>query len=206
LKCGVPKNSDQEKRGKTMRCEAQLRDVARGDKQAFNAFYREWHRPMVCYATGLLAGDRSAAEDIVNEAFFAIWEQAASFNGSGSAEGWIRRIVRNKAVDWIRKQRDLPMSDAVSDKLTADSVGNSETPFDAAAKTSTERRLRLALAQLSVDHRNVVWLCYYEERGLSEIADIVQCPENTVKTRLYHARKILRDSGFLQPTMGANFG
>jgi RNA polymerase sigma-70 factor, ECF subfamily len=189
-----------------MRCEAQLRDIARGDKAAFNALYRELNRSMNCYAAGLLAGDRSAAEDIVNEAFFAIWEQASSFNGSGSAEGWIRRIVRNKAVDWIRKQRDLPMSDAVSDKLTADSVGNSETPFDSAAKTSTERRLREALAELSVDHRNVVWLCYYEERALSEIADIVQCPENTVKTRLYHARKILRDSGLLESTMNANLG
>jgi RNA polymerase sigma-70 factor (ECF subfamily) len=189
-----------------MRCEAQLRDIAQGDKAAFNAFYREWNRSMNGYAAGLLAGDRSAAEDIVNEAFLAIWEQAGSFNGSGSAEGWVRRIVRNKAVDWIRKQRDLPMSDQVSDALTADSVSNSETPFDAAAKTSTERRLRAALDELSVDHRNVVWLCYYEERPLNEIADIVQCPENTVKTRLYHARKILRDSGVLEFAVGANFG
>lgn len=189
-----------------MRCEAQLRDIAGGDKQAFNALYREWTQPMTNYATGLLAGDRSAAEDIVNEAFLAIWGQAGSFNGSGSAEGWMRRIVRNKAVDWIRKQRDLPMSDHVSEKLTADSTANSNTPFDDAAKSGTEDRLRQALNHLSVDHRDVIWLCYYEERALNEIADIVQCPENTVKTRLFHARKILRDSGMLEASISANYG
>ncbi len=184
-----------------MRCEAQLRDIAKGDRQAFNALYREWHGRLVSYAAGLLAGDRSTAEDVVNEAFFAIWEQAASFSGSGSAEGWIRRIVRNKAVDWIRKRRDLPMSDHID--TMANSASSEATPFDTAAQASTAKRMQQALATLSIDHRDVVWLCYFEERALSEIADIVQCPENTVKTRLYHARKILRDSGLLDASMHA---
>jgi RNA polymerase sigma-70 factor (ECF subfamily) len=184
-----------------MRFEAQLRDIATGDKHAYNALYREWHRPMINYATGLLAGDRSAAEDIVNEAFFAIWEQAGNFNGSGSAEGWMRRIVRNKAVDWIRKQRDIPMSDQLDAMRIERHAGGGKTPFDEAATSSSEKQLRVALQQLSVDHRDVIWLCYFEERGLSDIAAIVQCPENTVKTRLYHARKILRDSGILDASM-----
>lgn len=187
-----------------MRCEAQLRDVARGDRQAYNALYREWHRSMVNYANGLLAGDRSAAEDVVNEAFIAIWQQAGNFTGSGSAEGWIRRIVRNKAVDWIRKQRDVPMSDEIDAMRHSDTGGGNETPFDAASASSTEQRLRQALSQLSTDHRDVIWLCYYEERALSEISDIVNCPENTVKTRLYHARKILRDSGMLGTSSAAS--
>lgn len=186
-----------------MRCAAQLRDIARGDKQAFNALYREWHRPMINYATGLLAGDRSAAEDTVNEAFIAIWGQAGSFTGSGSAEGWMHRIVRNKAVDWIRKQREKPMTGALEILRDNETNDDSFDPFEHAVNSIAISQLRGALSLLSVEHREAIWLCYFEERPLSEIAAIAGCPENTVKTRLFHARKILGKPGVLHNSIGA---
>ncbi len=178
-----------------MRCEAQLRDIARGDKAAFNAFYREWSRPMNCYATGLLAGDRSTAEDILNEAFFAIWEQAGSFSGSGSAEGWVRRIVRNKAIDWVRKQRETSMTSTLESQIANETADSSFDPYENAAKSSATVQLHNALSLLSVEHREAIWLCYFEERPLAEISKLIGCPENTVKTRLFYARKILAQLG-----------
>jgi RNA polymerase sigma-70 factor, ECF subfamily len=180
-----------------MRCEAQLKEIGKGDRQAFNVLYREWHRPMTSYASGMLAGDRSAAEDVVNEAFIAIWTQAGNFSGSGSAAGWMRRIVRNKAVDWIRKQRETPMTDDLATVTRAGQADESQSPFDDAADASTARNLRTALGNLSFEQREAVWLCYYEEMSIAEIAAIAGCPQNTVKTRLFSARRVLRTTGML---------
>jgi RNA polymerase sigma-70 factor, ECF subfamily len=187
-----------------MRCEAQLKEIAKGDRQAFNALYRERHRPLLCFATGLLAGDASAAEDIINEAFCAIWTQAGNFSGAGSAEGWIRRIVRNKAVDWIRKQREKPTLSEADTQAANDQSDDGPDPFESLAQSRAATQLRKALASLSVDHREAIWLCYFEDRPLSEIAEITGCPENTVKTRLFHARKSLKQSGLLSNNMSAS--
>jgi RNA polymerase sigma-70 factor, ECF subfamily len=178
------------------RIELELKGIANGDRAAFVRLWRATQPEFIRYATGLLAGDRSAAEDAVDEAFIAIWQQSGRYNGCGNAMGWMRRIVRNKAIDWLRKQRDIPMSGdpQMDGQLDASAV---PTPFDIAERTSAAATLRAALVTLSVEQREAVWLCYFEEKSLQAIAEIAGCPENTVKTRLFHARKALRESGLV---------
>lgn len=166
--------------------------VASGSQAAFAELYKVQQPAMVRYATGLLAGDRETAADAVDEAFFDIWRSAARYAGEGSAEGWIRHIVRNKAIDLIRKNRErLASSDdeAAAFEARADEA---DTPADHAETISMGDELRRQLARLSSEHRETVWLCYFEEKPLAEIAAIMDCPENTVKTRLFHARRQLR--------------
>ena len=179
-----------------MQADAFLRAVSQGDQSAFDRLFRHYQPRFVTYAVGLLAGDREAAEDVVHDTFVAIWQQAGNFSGSGSAEGWMRRIVRNKAVDWCRKQRELPMTPALETKYSEQMEDTD--PFEATAKSGAAQILREALAILSVEQREAVWLCYFEELSVSEIAGIAGCPENTVKTRLFHARKLLRNSDILR--------
>ena len=169
-----------------------LRAIAKGDRSAFAALYKSMQRPMLRYATGLLAGDREAAEDAVDEAFIDIWRKAQNWSATGSAEGWIRQIVRNKSIDWLRKQKgEVSASHEIDDALAQLSdVGPSQV--EQLEHQSEAAGLRLALAKLSIEHREALWLCYFEEKPLSEIATICQCPENTVKTRLFHARKRLK--------------
>lgn len=167
-----------------------LHRIARGDRAAFTDLYQRVQPQLVGYAGAILAGDVDAALDVVDEAFLNIWREAGRYGGEGSADGWIRRIVRNKAVDWLRSRRERP--DARRAEKIAELADLSDTPERAAEKTSAADELRGALERLSPDHREVVWLCYFEERSLAEIAVIAGCPENTVKTRLFHARKQLR--------------
>ncbi len=178
-----------------MDIETEIRRVARDDRAAFSRLFREAGPTLVRYATGLLAGDREGAEDAVDEAFIAIWQQAGRFDGRGDAMGWMRRIVRNKAIDWLRKQRDVPMSGGTALENHANQASDAPNPFESAANRSTATSLREALAQLSVEQREAVWMCYFEDMSLREIADTAGCPENTVKTRLFHARRLLRESG-----------
>jgi RNA polymerase sigma-70 factor, ECF subfamily len=166
-----------------------IHSTAKGDRNAFTELYRTQQRPMLAYATGILAGDREAAEDAVDEAFLDIWKNAQSYSGAGHAGGWIRRIVRNKAVDGLRKSRGKIL---VHDETAlATQVDPAAGPEDQALLAQEARWLRQSLSKLNVDQREAVILCYYEDRSLSEIAGISNCPENTVKTRLFHARKIL---------------
>jgi RNA polymerase sigma-70 factor, ECF subfamily len=184
-----------------MRIETEISKIAGGDRAAFTRLWRATQPECIRYATGLLAGDRSAAEDAVDEAFVAIWQQSGRYDGRGNAMGWMRRIVRNKAIDWLRKQRDVPMTGEPQMEDLSPNSAQVPTPFDLAAQASTADRLRAALTTLSLEQREAVWLCYYEEKSLREIADIAGCPENTVKTRLFHARRALRDSGLVDSVL-----
>jgi RNA polymerase sigma-70 factor, ECF subfamily len=167
-----------------------IRALARGDRAAFERLYRAQQRPLLGYALGLLAGDREAAEDVVDEAFLDIWKQAAGFAGTGSAQGWIRRIVRNKAVDWLRRNGSARFAELSEEheQLADDTPG----PEDLAIAASDANWLRLALGRLSLDQREAVVLAYFEQRSVAEIAAIQSCPEGTVKTRLFHARLNMR--------------
>lgn len=172
---------------------ALIGEIAAGSQTAFAALYTLLQPTMVRYAAGLLAADRETAADAVDEAFFDVWRSASAFQGQGSAEGWLRRIVRNKAIDLIRKNRERL---AVSDKEAQtfeELPDEADTPDRLAEKISDNDELWRRMQRLSHEHREAVWLCYYEEKSLAEIAEIVGCPENTVKTRLFHARKLLRE-------------
>jgi RNA polymerase sigma-70 factor, ECF subfamily len=174
-----------------------IRSAAEKNHAAFTALYTS-QQPIMCrYATGLLAGDRDSAMDAVDEAFLDIWRFADRYTGSGSAEGWMRRIVRNKVIDGLRRQREKPSSDhALNMDLLADPA---DDPYRIAEENSDAGELRACLERLSIEHREVVWLCYFEEKPLAEIAVIAGCPENTVKTRLFHARRQLAKMLAVEP-------
>lgn len=180
-----------------MDIETELNRIANGDRLAFARLWRATQPELLRYATGLLAGDRSAAEDAVDEAFIAIWQKSGRYDGRGNAMGWIRRIVRNKAIDWLRKQRDVTMPEEPQSDELHPGIKPEPTPFDIAERSSAAAALRNTLSILSVEQREAVWLCYYEEKSLREIAEIAGCPENTIKTRLFHARKTLKNSGLV---------
>ena len=175
-----------------IQAEDALRRIGAGDRLAFANLYTELQPALQRYAASILAGDIDAAADVVDEAFLDIWRHAGRYEGSGNATGWIYRIVRNKAVDWLRSRRERPIAAADGDHGLENLVDDADTPEQALEKKSDALELRAALERLTPDHRDVVWLCYFESRSVSEIAVLVDCPENTVKTRLFHARKQLR--------------
>jgi RNA polymerase sigma-70 factor, ECF subfamily len=177
--------------------ENNLKKCAQGDRAAFSRLFRSCRPGLLRYATGLLAGDYAAAEDAVDEAFIAIWQQAGRFDGRGHALGWMRRIVRNKAIDWVRKQREIPQSGEMELERLEQANSDEFSPLDLAIRSSAALTLRAALELLNLEQREAIWLCYFEERPLREIAETASCPENTIKTRLFHARKILKKSGLL---------
>lgn len=167
--------------------------IASGDEAAFTALYRELQAKMERYATGILAGDSEAAADVIDEAFMDIWRNAGNYDGSGAAEGWIRRIVRNKAIDWIRKQKEK-VGISEGEQASYEAQADEATPESDYEKKSDGDELKREMNRLSPEHREVLWLAYYEHKSVAEISDAIDVPENTVKTRMFHARKQLKSA------------
>jgi RNA polymerase sigma-70 factor (ECF subfamily) len=134
-----------------------------------------------------LVRDEMTAEDVVNEVFLDAWRQASRFAGRSAVQTWLLAIGRFKALSVRRERREEELDDA-----TAESIADlSDAPALAVEKSDKGEKLRRCLAALPPEHREVIDLVYYHEKSLEEVAQIIGIPENTVKTRMFYARKKL---------------
>jgi RNA polymerase sigma-70 factor (ECF subfamily) len=166
--------------------EALVQAAAAGDRDAFAAIAAPRLDRLFATAT-LILRDRSRAEDAVQEALVRAWRDLPSLRDPQRLDAWLRRLLVNACYDESRRQhrhasniRLLPDQD----RPTPDSSG------ELADRDALERRLR----QLSTDHRAVIVHHYYLGLSLSEIADALDIPLGTAKSRLHHARLALRDA------------
>jgi RNA polymerase sigma-70 factor (ECF subfamily) len=131
--------------------------------------------------------DEMAAEDVIGDVFLDVWRQASRFEGRSAVSTWLMAIARFKALSLLRKRRDDTL-----DVETAESIEEpSDDPELAVEKQDKGKKLRACLAGLSREHREIIDLVYYHEKSVEEVALIVGIPENTVKTRMFYARKKL---------------
>ena len=161
--------------------------IAAGDRRAFELLFTEYGERVFRYAHRLIS-DVSKAEEVTNDVMMEVWKSAARFEGRSKVSTWILGITRHLALNAVRRKRlnTIDLDDAVP---VAD-----ESP-SAAVERDRERikdGLRAALTSLSSDHRDVLELTFFHGCTYQEIAQIVGCPENTVKTRMFHAKKQLQ--------------
>ena len=156
--------------------------TAQGDRLAMRVLYgRHYVR---VYRFGLrLLHDEEVAEDLVTEVFRDVWRQAGKFEGRSAVSTWLLAITRFKALSALRRRKDVELdaANAIED--------SSDNPQVAATKKDASEVLRKRLGGLSPEHREIVDLVYYHEKSVAEVAAIIGIPENTVKTRLFYARK-----------------
>jgi RNA polymerase sigma-70 factor, ECF subfamily len=137
--------------------------------------------------------DKHAAEDILQECFVRLYQYADSIDTERPLKPWLYRVVVNLSYDWFSRKPALQPLDDVLEWL-------SELPsfFPAPDHSAEERELhkmvREVIAELPVTHQAVVVLFYLENLTVEEVAEVVELPVGTVKSRLYHARKRLRDA------------
>jgi len=133
----------------------------------------------------------SDAEDLVQEVFVQVWRQAVNYNQErGSPEAWIINIARSRAIDRLRAMRRRDRSFVLTDDpASAESTENVES---AAAETETKLAMTSALASLPAAQRSVLELAYFDGLTQSEIAERLNEPLGTVKTRMRAAIQRLR--------------
>jgi RNA polymerase sigma-70 factor (ECF subfamily) len=175
-----------------------LAAVATGDRLAFEELYLLHHRRLFGFLYKM-TGRQQMSEELVNDVMLVVWQKASTFAGRSLVSTWIMGVAYNKALKAIRKMGRAPTLVEVEPQMAVDSAGPE------ADLSSRDRRARIsqALRRLSPEHRAAVELTYYHGFSYREIAQIVGCPENTVKTRMFHARRRLR-SLLARPSEGSD--
>jgi RNA polymerase sigma-70 factor (ECF subfamily) len=163
---------------------ALLERVVARDRDAFRELYVAYHRRLARFLMRLTRR-YEVAEEIINDTFWIVWRKAAQFRGESLVSTWIMGIAYRRGLKALRSSasRQNDGADLETEQLTA--------PDDLAAAELSEWIL-LAMAQLPVEQRVTLEFAYGYGHSCEEIAQIMDCPTNTVKTRLFHGRDKLR--------------
>jgi RNA polymerase sigma-70 factor (ECF subfamily) len=156
------------------------------DRDAFEALYRLYHPRLARFLLNLLHRPQ-LVEEVLNDTLFVVWERSETFRGASKLSTWIFAIAYRKAMKALRRL-DEPVEDHDADLRPADG----DEPDAPVNRDRMQTALMAALQRLSADHRAVVDLTYFHEMGYREISEIMDCPVDTVKTRMFHARRHLR--------------
>jgi RNA polymerase sigma-70 factor, ECF subfamily len=170
-----------------------MRQIATGDRVAFANLYDRFSGPL--YATAIrILSDSAEAQDVVHDAFVALWEKAATFDaGRGNAFSFAVTLLRNRAIDRLRMRRrrsELLATSAPSD-LGYDQAGE-KSADDSAVRADDALSVRRAVAQLPIEQQRALELAFFAGLTQEEIAQKLSEPLGTVKARIRRALLKLR--------------
>jgi len=160
--------------------------IAAGDRLAMRALFAR-HQVKVYRFVLRIVNDAALAEDVVSETFFDAWRHAACYEGRSAVSTWLLGIARHRALDAARRRPTEPLDS----EAAQNAIDPARDPEAELGHKDTDAVLRGALAVLSREHAEIIDLVYYEEKSIREVAAILGTPENTVKTRMFYARKRL---------------
>jgi RNA polymerase sigma-70 factor (ECF subfamily) len=156
------------------------------EMEAFEELYRDYHGRLTRFLFNVVRRPQ-IVEEVLNDTLMVVWDKPDSFNGASKLSTWIFAIAYRKAMKAMRRQQEPVQDPAAEQRVSPDA-----NPEEELARQKTQLLLARAIAELSPEHRAVVDFAYFHEMGYREIAGIMGCPVDTVKTRMFHARRHLR--------------
>jgi len=160
--------------------------VVGGDRAAFEELYRLYHPRLTRFLLNLIRRP-TLVEEVLDDTMMVVWNRADSFNGASKLSTWVFAIAYRKAMRGLKRQ-----DEAIEDKDAENRVSEAASPEEESSRQRINALLMRAMDELSPAHRAVVDLTYFHDLGYREIATILECPVDTVKTRMFHARRHLR--------------
>lgn len=158
-----------------------------GDQAAYTELYKEVHPCLLRFARKFC--DPELAQDVAQEAFITVLRRLDRYGGRAAFKTWLFRVTANQAIDMMRRQqRQHPYG------LSPDRLGGRQwapAPDEAAEASSRRSAVQSALRSLHPDYRTVLYLHYYADLPLDQVAACMGCPLGTVKSRLYRGRRAL---------------
>jgi RNA polymerase sigma-70 factor (ECF subfamily) len=174
--------------------------VAQRDEGAFDALYKRYNVSLYNYILRLIHRPH-VAEEILQEVFLAVWEGAGDFKKRATVKTWLFRIAHYQAVSWLRRKREV----LTNDGELPDHPVPPQTESRVIATWQADQ-VRAALDKLSPEHRAVLELVFVHEMSYAEIAEVLECPVGTVKSRVSYARRNLTGHLKAQGVEGAEHG
>lgn len=176
---------------------ALIERIRRGDRQAFRVLVDRYQRRVYTLALGFVR-DPDEARDVSQEAFLKVYRHLDTFHGQSNFYTWLYRITVNLCID-LRRKAGRGNQSEFDERIAHDEAGSPADqispgrlrfdPAKALHNRELRERLNAALEQLSETHRSVLLLREVEGLSYKEIAEVLECPEGTVMSRLFHARR-----------------
>jgi RNA polymerase sigma-70 factor, ECF subfamily len=163
-----------------------LRQIGAGNEAAMRELYRAFSRKVYAYTLNHLR-DAAQAEEIVVDTLHEVWKHPDRFRGDSKFSTWLIGIARYKMLSALRA-RD-PDYEELDDQMPSEDAG----VFDLLAEKQRREGVQHCMEKLSEDHRECLHLVFYQGMSVGEVAAVQSCPENTVKTRLFHARQKIKN-------------
>lgn len=170
------------------RDEALIERIATGDRRAMQALFNR-HNVRVYRFIVRLTGQESLAEELTSEVFFQAWRQAGRFEGRSKVSTWLMAIARFKAISALRQRQEGELDE----HAVAQIEDTADNPEQAMQRKDASAVLRRCLTRLSPAHREIIDLVYYHEKSIEEAVEIIGVPKNTIKTRMFYARRQLAE-------------
>jgi RNA polymerase sigma-70 factor, ECF subfamily len=163
-----------------------LRAIVQHDRAAFRELFLIYHRRLARFLLRVTS-QHELIEEIINDTLWTVWQKAGDFRGASRVSTWIVGIAYRRALKTLRQSKQSRNTDN-NEASIADAVAEAQVHDD------DRQWLQLALKELPLEQRLVLEFAYLMGHSCEEIAEIMQCPVNTVKTRMFHARQKLRVS------------
>lgn len=158
-----------------------IKAIADGNENAFGEMYRRYQQPIYNYLLRIIQDD-AGADDILQEVFLAVWQGAGKFRQKSTVKTWIYRIAYKQSISWLRKHHRKPHLIELEEV-----IDDNESPEETAMATIRNAQLKRAMAGLGPKHRAVLDLAFVHDMSYTEIAEILNCPIGTVKSRMSYA-------------------
>lgn len=159
-----------------------------GDREAFGALV-EQYRDNVYRLAYRMCGNAYDADEAAQEAFVAAWRALPNFRGDAKFSTWLYRLTTNAAIDVMRREK---RHQTVGDGEMVDLADDADSPQETVERTEQQEAVQKALSTLSEEYREVLLLRYMEELDYAEIAEVLQLPSGTVKSRINRAKAALK--------------
>jgi len=169
----------------------QIDRAAAGDQGAIAELYEQTYSS-VYKAVRAMVADEDAALDIVQDSYIKGFQSLEQLDSPENFRAWMKRIATNKAKDHLKKKKPMLFTDMAGDDGSEPDFQDdclTHCPEEVMDQKETARLMQEILDTLSEDQRMVIGMYYYEELSVREIAALLDCSENTVKSRLNYGRK-----------------
>lgn len=168
-----------------------IEKAKKGNKKAKEEIYNSTCDELFCYCRQL-CGNENDAQDLMQDTYLTIFEKLEQYRRDDNFKGWIHTIALHKFYNKIRNKQPQVSIDEFDETFADDD--ELYAPESYAEKKDIQKILTEIISEnLSDTQRITVILYYYDEMSVGEIAKELDCPEGTIKTRLYHSRKIIKD-------------
>ena len=162
--------------------------IAKGDEAAFAEFYKKYEVRLFSFIKSKL-NDPFEASDILNETFMEVWRKAGTFEGRSKESTWLFGIAYFKTMDKFRKNKPFLMDNEELPKQAT----NDPSALSGLLDNENAEHIKHCMDKLKPPHLAVIKLAFFEDMSYGEIGEAIDCPANTVKTRVFYAKEALKN-------------